>query len=134
MTNGLCPHCGQPMSKAPPALVALLAEIHLPRRERQIADILLAQYPRFASKSLLCGRIFDDEREEAEWPGETVQSHISKLRTKLIGTGWSIENSRFVGYRLVHIERREMTGAATLKRNSSNPAASSPSSITEAIR
>jgi DNA-binding response OmpR family regulator len=92
------------MSKAPPELVAILADIRLPRRERQIADVLLAQYPRFASKSLLCGRVFDDEREETEWPGETVQSHISKLRTKLIGAGWSIENSRYVGYRFVRVE------------------------------
>ncbi len=107
-----CPCCGQPVPRAPPELVVLIDRIRLPRRERQIADILIEMFPRFAGKSLLCGRIYDDEGEDIPWPGETVQSHISKLRTKLVGSGWSIENNRFVGYRFIKAERSSLTGQA----------------------
>lgn len=101
------------MAKAPDALEALVGSMTIPRRERQIAEILIELFPRFVSKSLLIGRIYDDEREDIPWPGEALQSHISKLRSKMVGTGWSIESSRFVGYRFVNAERDQLSAAAT---------------------
>lgn len=115
----ICQHCGQPIPRAPVEIVALARTLRLPRREMLALDAIIAAWPRPASKDYLVASMYDAVGEDAEQPEVIVQSHISKLRTILRPHGWTIENQRFVGYRLV-------------KRNTGTMASSFPPSAWEA--
>jgi DNA-binding response OmpR family regulator len=98
-----CPRCGSHVTEAPAALTALLDQLPLPRKERLAATAILDAFPKFASKAELVWRMWDAEGEDCDKPEEVVQSHVSKLRSKLAGTSWTIESKRYLGYRFSQI-------------------------------
>ena len=94
----VCPHCRRVMDGANLDVINLIDSICMPRRERLVVDALLDAYPRSLPRAMIEQWVYDDVGDEA--PGDTIQSHISKARKKLNEHGWTIENERFVGYRL----------------------------------
>lgn len=98
----VCPHCRRAMETASLDMINQIDAIPMPRRERLVVDALLDAYPRYVSRPEIEKWAYDDVGDEAN--GETIHSHISKVRSKLKQHGWGIENERFVGYRLVKIE------------------------------
>lgn len=98
----VCPHCRRPMVTANLDMINTIDAIPLPRRERLVVDALLDAFPRYLTRSDIEQWVYDDVGDEA--PGDTIQSHISKVRTKLHDYGWTIENARFIGYRIARYE------------------------------
>lgn len=103
MSVWTCPRCGSHVTNAPSDLTELLDRLDMPRKERLAATAVLDAYPRFASKAELVWRMWDAEGEECIQPEKTVESHISKLRSKLAGTAWTIEGQRYQGYRFTKL-------------------------------
>ena len=99
-----CPHCGQRIFRAPQGLVLAIALADLPRRQRQLAEALLACWPRHVAATTLFGMVWDDERDDPLSPENALQSQIFRLRRALHGSGWTIENRRFTGYRFARDE------------------------------
>ncbi|WDZ77925.1 winged helix-turn-helix domain-containing protein [Ensifer adhaerens] len=71
----------------------------LPRREAHILEFLLDRRGRTISKSTLFRELYrQDDEPETE---NVVESHVSKLRKKLLPLGLDITSERFKGYRLL---------------------------------
>ncbi|PZR69151.1 MAG: hypothetical protein DI537_49440 [Stutzerimonas stutzeri] len=70
----------------------------LPRREMQIFEYLLERRNRVVTRGQLFEEIYrrDDEPDNEA----VVESHISKLRRKLVPLGIGITSERFKGYQL----------------------------------
>lgn len=68
----------------------------MPRREARILEILIERNGRAISKIDLFERVYrgDDEPEEMA----VVESHVSKLRKRLVGLPLTIHSERFKGY------------------------------------
>lgn len=103
MSAYTCPRCGSHVTEAPEDLTTLLDSLELPRKERLAVTAILDAWPRYATKEDLVWRMYDAIGEEADRPEQVVQSHISKLRTKLATIGWTVESRRFQGYRFCRL-------------------------------
>lgn len=112
MTACSCPTCGAPIGRdhfsfdAESGLVVAGGTfVHLVRRETQILEVLLDRRGRSVSKSFLFREVY---RLEDEPENETViESHVSKLRKKLLPLGLVISSERFRGYQLNMEANRE---------------------------
>lgn len=72
--------------------------VEFPRRERDILGFLLAHAPYVVDKSRIVNTVYgDDEILDAL---TTVESHVSKIRTKIKPYGATILGVRFMGYRI----------------------------------
>ena len=95
-----CPHCGQPLPLAPGDLVYLVETFDMANAQRILARAILACWPRRVTGDALIADLWSIRREP-ENARNTVQSHLSKLNTKLeaAGAAWRIRGRRFEGYR-----------------------------------
>lgn len=105
-----CPHCG---TKRYPAtgieVIDLLGcqitvkgvEVILPRREMLILRFLLDRSPSYVTREALHEYTYG-LREDGMPAEATIESHVSKLRTRLRqhGADCTIESTRYVGYAL----------------------------------
>lgn len=112
MTACSCPTCGAPLKRDhfsfdPDSglVVAGGAFVQLVRRETQILEVLLERRGRSVSRSFLFQEVYrhDDEPESEA----VIESHISKLRKKLLPLGLVIRSERFKGYQLNMEANRE---------------------------
>lgn len=98
----LCTICGHAIGLAPATDFPDADEMNLPRRERQILNLLLRAKGRSVFSVKLVDELYGDDPDGGPDNAEgCVQSHISKLRRKLRPRGWLIDSRRFDGYRLV---------------------------------
>lgn len=98
-----CPCCGRAVVNAPASLVDAVDALRLPRRQRRIVDALIAAFPRTISKDDLVPAVWDHLDDEPEFPGDVLESHVSKLRQALRPHGWSVDGVRMAGYRLIEV-------------------------------
>ncbi|MFC3071510.1 winged helix-turn-helix domain-containing protein [Shinella pollutisoli] len=100
-----CPTCGQAL---PPdrfsfdvdsgVLVCGGRFVHLPRREAHVLEFLLERRGRTVTRSILFQELYrGDDEPDAE---NVVESHVSKLRRKILPLGLVITSERYKGYRL----------------------------------
>ncbi|NSZ06437.1 winged helix-turn-helix transcriptional regulator [Agrobacterium tumefaciens] len=70
----------------------------LPRREMQIFEFLLERRNRVVTRAALFQEVYrrDDEPEDEA----VIETHVSKLRKKLVPLGIGISSERFKGYQL----------------------------------
>jgi DNA-binding response OmpR family regulator len=102
--NALCPHCQQPIHRAPPELLALQNELWLPRRQQLLFDALVNNFGKFSTKDFLVAFIWDNE-DEPDTAYKLLESYACRLRRRLEPHPWRIEGRRFSGYRLVEFPR-----------------------------
>jgi DNA-binding response OmpR family regulator len=77
-------------------------ELGLPRRERQVLELLVRSTGRPTFMSKIVEELYGDDPDGGPENAEgCAQTHISKLRRKLRPHGWLIDSRRFDGYRLV---------------------------------
>jgi DNA-binding response OmpR family regulator len=100
-----CPTCGQPLPDIPLKLhadagvaVARGKFVWLPRREMLILEFLVQRTGRFVTREQIFAGVYghgDDLETDT-----VVESHISKLRKKVLAIGVNIRSERFRGYQL----------------------------------
>lgn len=103
MTNlvSLCSVCGHLISETSSEFPDAY-EMNLPRRERQILEVLVRSTGRPTFMSKIIDELYADDPDGGPENAEgCAQTHISKLRRKLRPHGWLIDSRRFDGYRLV---------------------------------
>lgn len=100
-----CPTCGQALPAdqfnfdvATGILMARGQFVTLPRREAEVLDILLSKRGRQVSKTWLFEQIY--RRGDEPETENVVESHVSKLRKKILPLGLVIRSERFKGYAL----------------------------------
>ena len=67
--------------------------------ELGILEILLRRSPGIADRRMIAQHVWDDEADA--FGSNTINVHLARLRSKLIGAGVRIETVRGVGYRIV---------------------------------
>jgi DNA-binding response OmpR family regulator len=67
--------------------------------ELGILEILLRRSPGIADRRMIAQHVWDDEADA--FGSNTINVHLARLRSKLIGAGVQIETVRGVGYRIV---------------------------------
>lgn len=112
--SSLCPVCGGTIpvdrftfAREAGILVEGARYVALPRREADILSILIDRPGKRISKQTLFELLYsvDDEPETTA----VVESHVSKLRRKILPLGLDIIGERFVGYMLVFTNGRQPT-------------------------
>lgn len=88
---------------------AISSELALPRREAQVLGLLIERAPLWVSKAQFVSRMYGlDDFEVSE---EVVESHVSKLKTKLEkSVGVVIRAERFFGYALAKVDAVYLKG------------------------
>lgn len=100
-----CPCCGQTLpddgirfNSESGILISGGSFLVLPRREMQVLEILFERRGRIVTRGSLFAEVY---RGEDEPDGEAViESHVSKLRKKVLPLGLRIKSERFKGYAL----------------------------------
>jgi len=67
--------------------------------ELGILEILLRRSPGVADRRMIAQHVWDDESDA--FGSNTINVHLARLRSKLIGAGVRIETVRGIGYRIV---------------------------------
>jgi len=67
--------------------------------ELGILEILLRRSPGVADRRMIAQHVWDDEADA--FGSNTINVHLARLRSKLVGAGVRIETVRGVGYRIV---------------------------------
>lgn len=82
-----------------------LAEVEFPRRRRQLIDALLRAGRSYVAKSRLINEVYGDEYDGGPEDAEAcIHTHLSRLRDQIRPLGFTITNSRHLGYRLERVE------------------------------
>lgn len=105
-----CPCCGQALpddgfrfNSESGILISGGSFVLLPRREMQILEILFERRGRVVTRGVLFQEVY---RADDEPDGEAViESHVSKLRKKILPLGLRIKSERFKGYTLLSENR-----------------------------
>lgn len=101
----VCPTCKRPRSGVPLEDLDAMDAIRKPRREMLALDALIMAYPATVSHSKMQQAVYEDVGDEVPESRNGLMPHISKLRARIETVGWTIQNRRFVGYRLVKMEQ-----------------------------
>jgi DNA-binding response OmpR family regulator len=99
-----CPNCG--FEHRDDGFGSGLSEIPMPNSERIVLSRLIKAHGAWVKIETLIdtlyGHRWDGGSDNAK---NNVETHISKLRKKMIGTAWEIKSERFLGYRLVRADQ-----------------------------
>jgi hypothetical protein len=83
-----CPTCGHAIDKVPRKA---LRDLKLEPQMRAIVDELVYSFPRFVTTERLIDILYDRRGDGGpERADMVVRARMSKLRLKLIGTGWTV--------------------------------------------
>lgn len=108
MKPSICPHCGSQAYSDVGIVIEDLVEgrvsvhgvsMRLPRREALALQTLLKAAPRWVSREAMHSGMYG-ELEDGGPDSNAVQSHLSKLRSRLKPHGIMISNARHQGYGL----------------------------------
>ncbi len=119
----LCPLCDRPLKERKKGKIEVKLGyvilkrkyIHLTPNEAKILEALINASPRFVTIFYLLESSYT---LEADWPmSKTVEVVICRIRKKLIGTGFWIENNHGIGYRFIEGEKREKTFASDSRKS-----------------
>jgi DNA-binding response OmpR family regulator len=98
----ICPCCGRPSSNAPEVLVDLIDFSNISGCQLRVARALLASYPRWVSKDALVEATWSLRNQPTNARND-IQTLVSHIRRKIKGSGWTIRNARFTGYRFEQV-------------------------------
>lgn len=83
----------------------VLADLDYPRRRRLIVDALLRAGRSYVAKSRLINAVYGDDYDGGPEDAEAcIHTHLSRLRDQIRPHGFTITNSRHLGYRLERVE------------------------------
>jgi DNA-binding response OmpR family regulator len=90
-------------------LVSMGRVVSLPRREATVLQVLLSRQGKVVTKTYLHESVYrgDDEPETEN----VTESHVSKLRKKILPLGLVISSERFKGYTLTVSPGVKLEGA-----------------------
>lgn len=98
----ICPNCG--FRHANEDYASELDDVHLPHRQFDVVLRLRQARGALVTHSMLVDFVYgDDENGGPSDALACIWSHLSRARETIKKAGWTIENDRFVGYRLVRV-------------------------------
>ncbi len=108
-----CPLCGSELQKDNLNKVdldsgyAIIGEkfFYVTPTEGKILYALVNAHPRFISTLFILESMYTIE---ADWPqSKTIEVYLSRIRKKIVGSGYFIQNNFGIGYRIAKGERDE---------------------------
>lgn len=98
----ICPNCGYRHTREDYA--PELASVRLPRRERDLILRLSQAHGSLVHTSNLVDFIYQDEEDGGPLTADrTIHVHVTKARQRIKPHGWTIEEERYRGYKLVRL-------------------------------